>query len=192
VLSETSKDKEIKAEMHQSLRAFHTSAIVLLSLAPCLGQKPPATLKIQLPASSFTEGTSIKLDVMVKNISKDELNVWKASPQVDGEAEAYVDVEVRDSAGKALSRIDGVTIVRNGKKYTFPKSWFTRKGASIAPGRVSRDFVLLNNLFDLSKPGSYVVSAKMEDAWPNSGPEMKLWEADSNQIRFKIRQLNPK
>jgi hypothetical protein len=178
--------------MRQSLRALHISAIALLSVTYCFGQKPPAMLKIQLPASNFAEGTPIKLDVMVKNKSKEELNVWKASPQVDGEAEAYVDVEVRDSAGKALSRIDGVTIVRNGKKYTFPKRWFTRKGASVAPGRVSRDFVILNNLFDLSKPGSYIVSAKLEDAWPDSGPEMKLWEADSNQIRFKIRQLNPK
>lgn len=191
-LSETSKDKEIKVEMCRSVRVFHISAIALFCLAHCLGQKPPVTLKIQLPASSFTEGTSIKLDVMVKNISKEELNVWKASPKVEGEAEAYVYVELRDSAGKALSRIDGVTIIRNGKKYTFPKRWMTRKGISVAPGGTLRDFLFLGNLFDLSKPGSYIVSAKLEDAWPDSGPEMKLWDADSNQIRFKIKQLTPK
>jgi hypothetical protein len=189
-LSETSK--EIKAEMRQAMRVFHISAIALFCLAHCLGQKPPVTLKIQLAGSSFTKGTPIKLDVVVKNISKKEVNVWKASPQVDGEAEAYVHVEVRDSAGKALFRIDGVTIVRNGKKYTFPKPWNTRKGVSVAPRRTLRDFLLLSNLFDLSKPGLYIVSAKLEDAWPDSGPEMKLWDADSNQIRFKIKQLRPK
>jgi hypothetical protein len=192
VLSDASKNKGTKTKMRLSARVFNTSVIALFSLAHCLGQKPPATLKIQLQASSFTEGTPIKLDVVVKNISKKELNVWKASPQVDGEAEAYVYVEVRDTAGKALSRIDGVMIVRNGKSYMRPKAWITRKGISVAPGKALHDFLLLSNLFDLSKAGSYVVSAKMEDAWPNSGPEMKLWEADSNQIRFKIRQLNPK
>lgn len=171
------------------MRAFHISAIALFSLAHCLGQKPPVTLKIELAGSSFTKGTPIKLDVVVKNISKEELNVWKASPQVDGEAEAYVYVEVRDPAGKALSRIDGVTIVKNGKSYMRPKAWITRKGISVAPGKALHDFLLLSNLFDLSEPGSYIVSATMEDVWPDSGPEMKLWDADSNQIRFKIKQL---
>jgi hypothetical protein len=178
--------------MRQSLRTFHISVIALLSVTHCFGQKLPARLKIQLPASSFIEGTPIKLDVTVKNISKKELNVWKASPQVDGEAEAYAYVEVRDSAGNALSRIDGVTIVKNGKSYMRRKAWITRKGISVAPGKALQDFLLLSNLFDLTKPGSYIVSAKLEDAWPDSGPEMKLWEADSNQIRFKIKELNPK
>jgi len=69
-----------------------------------------------MPKSSFAEGSAIRVDVIVKSILKQELHVRKATPQDDGEARAYLSVEVRDSEGNSLTRIDGKTTVRNGKK----------------------------------------------------------------------------
>jgi hypothetical protein len=112
--------------MCQRMRTLPYFAVVCaFSLVPCFAQKPSATLEIQTPESRFIAGTIIRLDVVVKNSMTKVLHVWKASPEGDGQAEACIAVEVSDSEGRSLPRTDRTTIVRNGKKYTFPKSWLT-------------------------------------------------------------------
>jgi len=64
----------------------------------------------------------------------------------------------------------------------------TRKGAWIAPEHELHDFTVLSSLFNLTEPGTYFVSAKLEDAVPDSGPEPKIWEAASNQLRFIVER----
>ena len=54
-------------------------------------------------------------------------------------------VEVLDSEGKSLPRIDGVTFIHDGKKTMMPKSW-TRKGVTVKPNQELHDFLLLSNL----------------------------------------------
>ena len=168
--------------------AFLRSSIVLFSLVSCVAQEPTATLEIQLPESGFPVGTLIRLNVIVKNLSTEDLRVWKASPQVNGQAEAYISVEVRDSEGKSLPRTDGLTIVKNGKKYVIGKRWLTRKGVVLEPNQELHDFLLLSSLFDLSKPGTYTVSARADIPAPYSGPEIKWITAMSNKISFSLKR----
>jgi hypothetical protein len=147
-----------------------------------------------MPESSFAQGAPVRLEIVVKNLSKGELLVWKADPQFDGEAEAYVHVEVRDSVGRLLPRIDGRAIEKGGMKYFLPKMWITRKGVFIAAGRELRDFVLLSSLFDLSEPGAYVVSAEMEIPGSaefeahatDSGSNREPVEIESKKISFVV------
>lgn len=185
--------------MRPTVLAFLCYGLAPFSWVPCVAQEPPATLQIQMPESKLASGTPIRLDVIAKNIATDDLLVWKASPQDDGEAEAYIYVQVRDAAGKSLLRIDGTTIVVNGKKYVRPKSWFTRKGIIVAPEHELRDFLVLSNLFDLSKPGNYSVSATLEipgsaelmHSKPEPGPEPKFIEVESNKITFAVTETGP-
>jgi hypothetical protein len=170
------------------MRTFPYFAIVLLGMAPCFAQKPSVMLDIQVPESEFTVGTAIRLDVAVRNSMTEDLHVWKVSPDNVGLAEAYIDVEIRDSEGKSLPRADGQTVVMNGKKYVFPKSWMTRKGAYVKPNQELRDYILLSKVFDLSKPGTYTVSAKASFDSRDSGPEIKWIVAESNKVTFAVKQ----
>lgn len=178
-----------RGECDREMRAFPYSVVVLFGLVSCFAQEPRATLEIQMPQSEFTVGTAVRLDVIVKNSMTEDLHVWKVSPDAYGMAEAYIGVEVRDADGKSLPRADGQTIVRNGKKYVSPKSWLTRKGVYIKPNQELHDFLVLSNLFDLSMPGTYTVSAKADFEKPNSGAEIKLIVAESSKIHFAVKQI---
>jgi hypothetical protein len=186
-LNNATKDRQ-KKEQLEMRPALLCHAIVLFSLIPCIAQQPAATLEIQMPESRFTAGNPIMLDVIVKNLSTENLDVWKADPIVDGEAEAYTFVEVRDAEGKVLPRIDGTTItLRDGRRYMRPKSWLTRKGATIKRHEELHDFLVLSNLFDLSKPGTYTASVST-DVEDRSGTEVKRARAVSNKVSFSVEQ----
>ncbi len=173
--------------MRPTISAFIGLVVVLFSFVPCVAQMPAATLEIQMPESSSATGAPIRLNVIVKNISTEDLRIWKTSPNADGLAEAYINVEVRDPEGKSPPRIDGVPIVKNGKKYMMAKSWLTRKGVTVKPNHELHDFLLLSSLFDLRKPGTYTVSAKTDIPEPYSGPEAKWIEVASNKISFTVK-----
>ena len=68
-----------------------------------------------------------------------------------------------------------------------------RTGRGILAGRIVghklHDFLLLSSLFDLSKPGIYVVSAGADIPKPYSGPEIKWIVAESNNATFAKRKI---
>jgi hypothetical protein len=163
------------------------AAIVLCSVVPCIAQQQTATMEIRMPESRIAAGSPIRLDVIVKNLSTQNLHVWKAEPHVDGQAEAYTSVEVRGSNGNRLQRIDGPAVVRNGKTYRLPRRWLTRKGVYVEAHQVLRDFLVLSELFDLSMPGAYTVSPHGDFQAPDSGSEVKWVVAESSQIRFTVK-----
>ena len=142
-----------------------------------------------MPESEFPVGTAIRLDVIVRNSMTKDLHVWKVSRDADGQAEAYITVKVRDSAGKSLPRVDGQKIVKNGKEYVLPKIWLTRKGAYVNPDQELHDYIVLSRLFDLGKPGIYTVSAKADFEAPDSGPEIKWIAAESKEISFAVKRI---
>ena len=148
-------------------------------------QNQSAKLTIQTPTLAVTVGAPAKLLITIENTSGKPFEIDKASSQ-DGQAEAYTNVEVRDTFGNLLPRIDGQTFVKNGKLHTFPKRWMTRKAVAVAPGDNLRDFLVLSNLFDFETPGNYTVTAKLEIRAPGSGPDIKWIEAVSNTIRIEV------
>jgi hypothetical protein len=130
--------------MQRDVTTFLCSSIVLFIPLACFAQKPAATLEIQMQRSEFKAGTAIRLDVALTNASTEDLRVSKAFPQVNGQAEAYLSVKVVDAESKSLPRMDGVTIVKNGKEYTIGKRWLTRKGVIVRPSQEVHDFLLLS------------------------------------------------
>ena len=163
-------------------------ALALFSSAICAAQQPAAELEIHLPAKTFKAGLPIKLEVIIRNVSTRDFVVPKVSPGTEGMADAYTDVEVIDSSGQKLLRIDGQTLVKSGKSYTISKRWLTRRGAIVEPNGTLRDFLVLTSLFDLSKPGVYNISARAEIPAPDSGPQIKWIEAVSNRASFAVTQ----
>jgi hypothetical protein len=161
------------------------SIVAVLSLGMNAQQPSPVTLTISTPAATLRPGEPVRLNVAVGNASSETLVVDKASAQ-DGRAEAFVDVEVRDASGNALPRIDGTPFVSNGKQHMIPKRWLTRKGANVAPGDILRDYMMLNKIFDFTKPGTYSVSAKIAIRAPDSGPEIHWLQASSNAVKITI------
>jgi hypothetical protein len=179
----------VKRETKKNENATHSDNVpILRNCATKLSSLgPAATPEIQMPEPEFKAGTVIRIDVIVKNLSAKDLRIWKTEPQVDGQAEAYLSIHVRDSEGKPLSRIDGLTIEKNGKDYTIEKRWLTRKGTILIPNHELHDFLLLSSLFDLSKPAIYVVSAEADIPKPYSGPEIKWIVTESNNVTFAIK-----
>jgi hypothetical protein len=166
--------------MQRKELAYFCFAVALFSWTPCNAQIPTATLAIEIPKRVFARQTPIRLDVIVKNTSTVDLDVWKANPHVNGQAEAYITITVRDSDGRSMPRIDGVTFVKNGKQYGIGKRWLTRKAMIVRPN--------LSSKFDLSKPGTYTVSGEADIPVPDSGPEIKWIQAFSNKISFAVKQ----
>lgn len=175
--------------MHQLLKTRICSAVALFIWLPCSAQTPAATLEIQVPKSEFRAGSAIRLDVNIRNSSTEDLRIWKTSPTTDGLAEAYLSIKVRDTDGKYLPRVDGATIMKSGKKYVIEERWLTRKGVTVLPNQNLHDFLILSTLFDLSRPGTYSVSAEADIPKPNSGPEIKWIVAHSNEVTFTVKQV---
>jgi hypothetical protein len=173
--------------MRPATRLF-SSAILLAGAVICSAQEPAAKLEVRTPKSSYQIGTPIRLDITLKNISAEILHIDKVSEHDDGQAEAYISVEVRNSSGRALPRTDGLTFIKNGKKYTIGKRWLTRMGVDLEPNQHLRDYLVLSKLFNLSRPGNYTVSAKAEIRAPGSGPEINWIEARSNTIEFTVQR----
>ncbi|HEX5235288.1 MAG TPA: hypothetical protein VFW25_08165 [Silvibacterium sp.] len=163
------------------------SAILLAGSVVCFAGEPDVKLDIRMPNSTYQLGKPIRLDIILKNLSSERLHIDKASER-NGRAEAYISAEVRDSSGRPLPRTDGLTFVKNGKKYTIGKPWLSRWGIDLEPNQESQDFLVLSNLFDLGRPGNYIVSAKAEIRAPDSGPEIKWIEAASNTIEFTVKR----
>lgn len=173
--------------MQRPVTTFICCAIVLLVCLPSLAQRPAASLEIQMPKSEFKTGVAIRLDAIISNLSTDDLRIWKAEPKVDGMAEAYLSVRVRNVEGKSLPRIDGSAVVKNGKKYVIGKRWLTRKGVIVRPNEELHDFLVLSKLFDLREPGTYIVSSEADTPRADSGPEIKWIVARSNELTFVVK-----
>jgi hypothetical protein len=136
---------------------------ILFPLA-CLGQsKTSFTLSISTNAPTVKKGAELRLDLTVANLSDHPITVYECH----GYAEAANEIEVRDASGELLHRIDGPLVSIHGTSVRLPKQWVSRKGTSLNPGEKLDDFSILSNIFDLSKPGKYRVTAKR---WIHNNP----------------------
>jgi hypothetical protein len=167
------------------------AVIALLSVALptiCLAQKTsPITASITTPTPVTKCGADVRVDVTVTNDSDHIVRLYKALGP-DGQAEAANHVDVFDAEGKALSRIDGRTIQLQEEVHHSPKQWISRKTVPVEPGKSLNDFLILSNLFDLSKPGKYSVTVRHEMRSDGSDPDHKLIYATSNTITITISE----
>ncbi len=162
------------------------SLIVIAFVAQGLGEETsPVAVTIECPSHEVRSGAEVKLVITVVNTSDRPVSVYKAAGP-DGQAEAVNKIVVRDSAGNAVGRIDGQTVSIGGTHHKIPPRWLSRKGVILKPGEQMVDFALLNKLFDISKPGTYMVTVQNEMRADDSGPEMKFIDTTSNTVEITV------
>jgi hypothetical protein len=171
-------------ESMSRLRSIATMWLMtaLFQLASLGQTAAPFTLSIKSSPSTVKAGTEIKLEITVANVSDRPISVY----QVSGEAEAVNKIEVRDTSGSVLPRIDGRTMMISGKPHYLPKQWLSRKGVVLKPGETLEDFSILSKMFDLTKPGKYAIVAKHWIRKGESEPIPGWIGATSNTIYITV------
>ncbi len=177
------------------------AALAVLAAAlqtACIAQvKSPITVSITTPSQVAKIGEAIRVNVTVKNTSDHSVKLYKALGP-DGQAEAANQIEVLDVDGKKLPRIDGLAVQVRGQIYhrQMPMS---RTMIRLDPGQSNEDFLILNNLFDLSKPGKYRVTVGhgLRVDVPGSDPEFneRTVETDhyhSNGVAIHVCESIPR
>ena len=149
--------------------------------------KAPVTVSIQCPQSEVRSGSEVKLLITVTNASEQNITLYKL-PGDDGQAEAANKIEVRDSSGNLLPRIDGQKVMIGGTQRMMPKRWISRKGVILKSGESLEDFTILSSIFDLSKPGKYTITVQNERRSDGPEHELKLIYVKSNIITITVTE----
>jgi hypothetical protein len=145
------------------MKVIATITLWIAAQILCLAQqKVPIAVSISTPVPVVQSGNEIRINVSVRNLSDEPISLLKALGP-DGQAEAVNHLEVFGADGKRLYRIDGPSHrSKDGVVSHLVKGGISRTSVSVAPGETSVDFLVLSNLFDLSKPGIYTVVARHE------------------------------
>jgi len=170
----------------KSIAVYALLALALQTI--CIAQQEsPITASITTPTPTIKSGTELKVYVTIANTSDHTVRLYKALGP-DGQAEAANHIDVLDADGKKLPRIDGPAIQMNGRINHLPKRWISRTTIAVEPGKSSEDFLIVSNLFDLSKPGKYAVTVRHEMRADDSNPDIKLIYAKSNTITITVTE----
>jgi hypothetical protein len=139
-------------------------------------QSAPVTVTISTPTPTAKIGAQISIDVSVLNKSNQTVRILKALG-ADGQAEFVDHVQVYDADGKPLAWIAG------------RHSALSRRAIPVEPGKSSVDFLILTNLFDLSKPGTYTVRVRHELLQLDAPkPEDKRMFVPSNTLTITVTE----
>jgi hypothetical protein len=169
------------------MRSIAIAALIAATF-PTMGatqQASPIRVSIASSAPETRSGAEIRINVKVENVSGTAVELYKALGP-DGQAEAANDIDVYDSDGKALFRIDGRAIKVHGETRHLPKAWISRKTVPVEPGKSAEDFLVLSNLFDMTKPGHYTVKVRQELRIYNPPSEDRMIEEPSNTITITV------
>jgi hypothetical protein len=158
---------------------------IFLPMVSATQQASPIRVSISAPSPEAKSGAQVRINVTVENISGNTVELYKALGP-DGQAEAANEVDVYDSDGKALFRIDGRAFKANGQIRHLPKQWISRKTVPLEPGKSSEDFLILGDLFDMTKPGHYTVKVRHQLQIPTPPSEDRMIEEPSNTITITV------
>jgi len=163
-------------------------AAAMMAISPCLPAQPgtPVVLSISAPAIARV-GEDVRLEITVTNTSDRTVEIYTASGRPDGgEAEDYNRIDVRDADRKLLPRSSSHSSERSDGAVVLHRSTLSLRPAALAPGERFHDYTALNRLFDLTKPGTYVVTVKQDVRLDHAVPEPGRVTATSNTITLTV------
>lgn len=135
-----------------------------LSLLPChadpIGPKPGELvtvdgfqLSITADSQEFVSGSPIKLDTLAKNVTDKKLSLVASSRLVPSDYE----VEVKTEKGELLP------LTRYGQRVKRNKgTFFSVGGVDVLPGASYRQEILVNQVYDMTDPGVYLVTVRRD------------------------------
>ena len=150
----------------------------------------PVTASISTPKSVVESGSEIRINVSIVNKSGQIIALYKTEPY-QGEAEAGNHVHMYDVHQQELPRIDGPSYRKDGVTHHLPPRFFSRTTLHVEPGKTDEDFLILNKLFDLSKPGRYKVVVQSEIRHPVPESEDELVLVPSNRRILTLLESMP-
>lgn len=150
---------------------------LLVAGSPAFGiaqQRPLVSVSISTPTPVVQTGAKIRVDVICTNKSDHTIRLLEGT---NGQAQSSNRIEVHDEAGNKVPWI--------GKH----RKWISRKMVHVEPGKSVNDFVILNDLYDLSKPGKYTVIFRHEMLQPEApSPEDRRFFVSSNTLNITVTQ----
>jgi hypothetical protein len=125
--------------------------------------KPPFSVALSTPFSAVKAGYQVPFKVAVKNTSSEELSLraWLEDTGVGaGTGHEFASgIHVRDQSGGPAQRTTEGRSVDDGT--AFPPGFFTL--TSLKPGDTWEETRLLGKLYDISRPGTYLLQVGLSD-----------------------------
>ena len=153
-------------------RAEFAALIVLLACAECGlgqkvspdGQKASFTMSISLKESTVKPGSEVQVAVELTNTSTERIWLWRSRSGPPPYTIKLLDREGKGAAVTAKGRAfqKGEAIIReNGRVVrAFPGGG---EQVSAAPGETVKDWVSVDDQFDLTQPGIYTIQLERVD-----------------------------
>jgi|GEM_PF-4908354 len=132
--------------------AFVISACILYGTLSVVGAEIPVQLEISTPQMQFPSGSPITLTITLSNLSDVPMTIGR----VVGREQAEVDytILVKDTNGKLLPESKYGYAAANNRLIV------SRTTATIPPGGTLSQRPIITRLYDMTKPGKYVVTVQ--------------------------------
>jgi len=124
-----------------------------------LAPRRPFTIVIGTGQSVFKAGSEIRLHITLTNTSAHDIVIWRANGDAQGEVAGYR-VEVRDENGNGPPETKYQRVLRGEDEDSLVWSPI---GMDLSPGKSSKDAMIVNKFYDLSKPGKYKIQVHWTD-----------------------------
>lgn len=140
-------------------------ACMLICLAGALqGQEKPTpatfTLTVRTAKPSVKSGEPIRIGVTLTNVSKNDISV---EHDISNKGEFFYSVTIQAASGKAPRKTD-YNHALSGEPTSTPTIITTSPiPAVVTPGKTIVEIIVLNDLYDLSEPGTYSVQVERTD-----------------------------
>lgn len=146
--------------MDRILNPIVVLALLVSTIAAAITQPAaaPFSLTISTKTKSVQAGSEVKVQILLKNISNNEIYVLREkSPSLP--EQAGFTAAVSDAKGMAVAYTNYGDKFYKGEAVTFGSPSY----AYLKPGETLEQEMEVSKLFDLSKPGTYTVQVQRKD-----------------------------
>ncbi len=158
--------------------------LILLLVLPAAAQAPqltPLRLLISTPQTEFKLGVPVTVDVVLQNTSNSDIAVSKANAP-KGRAELTFDVDVLDGSGRRAP------YTKYGRRLVGEDPtegvYMSSQSIELKPNETLTDSVNLDQIYDLSRPGQYIVQVRKVTGKKGAKSQSVI----SNAIKITIKQ----
>jgi len=118
-------------------------------------QQAPFSIAISSPQQSIGTGAEVRLEITLKNTSNREIYISKSNGR--SQAEFSFVVDAHDDTGKPAPDTEyGRRVMRRETKKRTVLFW-SEIFLTLKPGEILQDEAIVSKLYDLSRPGKYLI-----------------------------------
>ena len=177
------KREEVLVLTALTMRVLAVLFLLLVSASVAQNStKAPVSITLSSPHSEYVVGQPIEIDIVLENISNNEISVAKSNAR--GKAELSYEIDVLDGTGRRAPYLRWGKILHgqdpgDGRFGVVSDSQQTHQ---LQPKATLSDSAVLNTIYDLSSPGQYVIQVTKK-LFPGTEPSQPV---SSNAIKITI------